>query len=175
LLFDGHLIRELVKKHRRPVLVVAHIRKADRSTKRLIPVIDDFHGSSDVVKMATKAVLLAPASDRVNSASHLWKTYLSAGKCRVEGSRARYAACVVFDARRRVYEDDYLLGTVSPGGDKFTEVETSKWPLWARFAPPASALPDMPPPVDADDGAPFIPPPEVEPQRDTRLPDDDRE
>ncbi len=125
-------MRELVKRHHRPILLVAHIRKAERNGKRLIPVLDDFHGSSDVVKMATKAILLAPASDRTNSATHLWKTYISAGKCRVDGSRARYAACVVFDARRRTYDEDFLLGRVSPAGDKFTEVDASRTPGWAH-------------------------------------------
>lgn len=125
-------LRELVKRRRRPILLVAHIRKAERAGKRLIPVLDDFHGSSDVVKMATKAILIAPATDRPNTATHLWKTYLSAGKCRVEGSRARYAACTTFDARRRTYDDSFTIGRVSPSGDAFTELLQPDWPVWAR-------------------------------------------
>ena len=147
-------IRALALATGKPILVVAHIRKADRASKRLIPVLDDFHGSSDVMKMATKAILLAPASDRQNTAPHLWKTYLSAGKCRIEGSRARYAACVVFDARRRTYEDDFILGTVTPGGDKFREVETSKIPPWARVRQveiPPEILEEIPPPQPPPD------------------------
>ena len=137
-------IRRLARESGIPILVVAHIRKADRGAKRtrLVPVLDDFHGSSDVVKAATKAVLLAPATDRTNSAPHLWKTYLSAGKCRVEGSRARYAACVTYDARRRAYDDEFILGTVTPGGDKFVEVESGRWPAWARW----SLTPESEPP-----------------------------
>lgn len=131
-------IRQLSLETRKPILVVAHIRKADRGARkqRLIPVLDDFHGSSDVVKMATKAVLLAPAYDRANRAPHLWNTYLSAGKCRVEGSRARYAACVEFDARRRVYDDEFTLGVVSSGGDKFTQLDSGSWPAWAKWHAP---------------------------------------
>ncbi len=152
-------IRELVKRHHRPVLLVAHIRKADRATKRLIPVIDDFHGSSDVVKMATKAVLVAPASDRTNDAPHLWKTYISAGKCRVEGSRARYAACITFDARIREYGASFELGTVSPGGDKFSQIDRPRWPGWAR-----AGQVEMPQ-AATDDPSPD-PPPEREPGED---------
>lgn len=125
-------IRHLALETGLPIIVIAHLRKTERGARRLIPVLDDIHGSSDVVKMATKVVFVAPARDRENSAPHLWKTYLSAGKCRVEGSRARYAACVVFDARRRAYEEDFLLGTVGLGGDKFAEVDPARWPAWAR-------------------------------------------
>lgn len=147
-------IRGIARRTRKPILVVAHIRKADRGGKRLVPVLDDFHGSSDVMKMATKAIILAPASDRQNAAPHLWKTYLSAGKCRIEGSRARYAACVVFDARRRSYDDDFILGTVTPSGDKFLEVETSKIPPWARVRQveiPPEILEEIPPPQPPPD------------------------
>lgn len=173
-------IRALALTTGKPILVVAHIRKAERGGKRLIPILDDFHGSSDVMKMATKAIILAPASDRQNTQPHLWKTYLSAGKCRVEGGRARYAACVVFDARRRSYDEEFVLGTVSPSGDKFLEVETSRMPPWARRQQQAE-LPtgDAPPPGDDDAPAGFAgaehdpPLPDPPPQRpDPRFPDE---
>ncbi len=155
-------IRSLALSTGKPILVVAHIRKATggAGAKRLIPVLDDFHGSSDVVKMATKAIILAPAVDRQNTQSHLWKTYLSAGKCRVEGERARYAACVVFDARRRSYDDEFLLGTVSQGGDKFIEVEPNRIPPWARqrqqteMPPDATDEPTLPPDAPAPEPPP---------------------
>lgn len=159
-------IRSIALTTGKPVLVVAHVRKAERGGKRLIPILDDFHGASDVMKMATKAIILAPASDRQNAQPHLWKTYLSAGKCRIEGSRARYAACVVFDARRRSYEDAFILGTVSPGGDKFTEVEAGRLPGWARAAvrqhqlPDATGTDDAGPPAP-DDAPPPAPPPDL--------------
>lgn len=125
-------IRRLNQDTGIPIVVLAHLRKGDKARPRMIPTLDDFHGSSDVVKIATKVITLAPASDRPSKDPLMWNTYLANPKCRVEGARARYAACVAFDARTRTYADAFTLGTVNPSGDKFEEVPADKVPPWAR-------------------------------------------
>lgn len=54
-------IRDAALQMKRPVLCLAHIRKGERGSEQLVPSLDDFHGSSDVPKISTKAVMLAPA------------------------------------------------------------------------------------------------------------------
>lgn len=137
-------IRVLARRYQKPILLVAHIRKDNAGRKRLIPVLDDFHGSSDIPKMATKAVLIAPAIDRQDGTNHFQReTYISVGKCRQEGARARFAACVEFDFRSRSYSDRYQLGTVTSSGEKFIQItDTSQWPRWARADAPKPTKPD---------------------------------
>lgn len=133
--------KEAIKRIRRinqetniPIVVLAQLRKGNPMRPRLIPTGDDIHGSSDVLKMVTKAIAVAPASDRASNDPLLWNTYLSAPKCRIEGSRSRYAACATFDARTRTYSETFTLGTVSPSGDKFTDVSEFDAPHWAKTA-----------------------------------------
>lgn len=116
----------------KPVVVVAHLRKSDRRSERIVPDEEDFHGTSDVPKMATKAVLLAPAFDLDSGDPCLWPTYINPAKCRPDGSRSRYVGRVMFDARSGKYLDDFELGKMSLGGDKFEIADASKLPAWAK-------------------------------------------
>lgn len=54
-------LRDVALQIGRPVLCVAHVRKGERGSDQLVPTIEDFHGTSDVPKIATKAIMLAPA------------------------------------------------------------------------------------------------------------------
>jgi hypothetical protein len=124
---------------RKPVILVAHIRKADRKQKQLVPDLDDFHGSSDAVKIATKAVMLAPAFDQPQPVGidgqqqrHLAPTYIDPGKCRADGSRTRFCALVDFNFRTGRYESDYTLGRLESGREKFIFCKDEEKPEWAK-------------------------------------------
>ena len=118
-----------------PVLLIAHLRKKDRGVRTLVPDIDDFHGSSDITKIATKVILLAPATDQpAESPSHLWATYVHCPKDRMDGSTKNYVARVPFDVRLGTYLDAYELGRQSPGGDEFVTLHRGELPHWARGA-----------------------------------------
>lgn len=125
-------IRDTALSLGKPVIVIAHIRKSDRHSGRIVPDEEDFHGTSDVPKMATKAIMIAPASDCPNDNHWLWPTYFAIPKCRPDGSRARYVGRVDFDARSGKYLDDFDLGMLSLMGDKFELVDNSKIPHWAK-------------------------------------------
>lgn len=134
-------VRDIVKRIRdvslnlgKPVIVVAHLRKTDKRTQALIPDIDDFHGSSDITKIATKCILIAPAFNEQADQPHLWPTYIQAVKCRAEGSRAKYGAMVNFNARKSQYEPKYILGRFNSMATEFEEVKPDKLPHWAESA-----------------------------------------
>lgn len=140
-------VKEIVKRIRdislnlgKPVIVVAHLRKSDRRTATLVPDIDDFHGTSDITKIATKCILLSRASDQESQAPHLWPTYIYAPKCRQEGSRTRYGAVLNFNARGSEYEKEYVLGRFNSMATEFEEVDRAEVPHWAVNAvlPPPS-------------------------------------
>jgi replicative DNA helicase len=132
-------VKQIVKRLRdvalevgKPVLIVAHLRKTDSRSRRIIPDLDDFHGTSDIVKICTKAILLAPAFDQENEHPHLWQTYIHPAKCRAEGSRTRYVGMVPFNVHKGRYEESFELGRFEKGGEEFKELAASQFPAWAQ-------------------------------------------
>ncbi len=125
-------IRDVALDIGKPVVVVAHLRKSDRRSSRLIPEVEDFHGTSDVPKMATKAIIIAPAYDQESSDPCLWPTYLAPVKCRFDSSRARYVGLSTYDVRTGRYDESFTLGRLTPSGDRFESVPHNQQPEWAR-------------------------------------------
>jgi len=132
-------IKAIVKKLRdvaldvgKPVVVVAHLRKTDRRSKYIVPDLDDFHGTSDLVKLVTKAVIIAPAHDQETGHGHLWNTYIHPAKCRSEGSRTRYIGLVPFNVRTGRYESAFELGRGINNGEEFELLKDEKTPSWAK-------------------------------------------
>jgi hypothetical protein len=114
--------------------VIAHVRKGDRKSRQLVPGIEDFHGSSDISKIATKAIMLAPAHDKEDDEDRLpymWPTYFHIGKCRTDGSRTRFLGLVAFNARRNAYELGYSMHKMLLSGDESELIPDNKRPHWA--------------------------------------------
>lgn len=126
------LIRDAVLRANKPVIVVAHVRKSDRRNEALIPTQEDFHGSSDVPKIATKAVMLAPARDQPRPRSYLWPTYMQVVKCRLDSTLTHYAALLNFNLRENRYESHYELGKLGEGGAVFNRLSEDERPGWAK-------------------------------------------
>lgn len=126
-------IRDCALDIGKPVIVVAHVRKADRKQKALVPELDDFHGTSDVPKIATKAIMIAHAYDRPTGKTHLWNTYFTTPKCRTDGSRTRFSALITYNASKHEYVEEFVLGRLSVAGDEWHPVEPHETPHWARW------------------------------------------
>lgn len=131
-------VKRIVKKIRDvslatgiPCLVVAHLRKSDRSRPRLVPTVDDFHGSSDISKIATKAILLSSARDQPHERKSMANTYMSVAKDRMVGAQ-HIVGLVAFDLRTSTYEHTYSLGRLSFQGDAFEPIPMNEYPNWAR-------------------------------------------
>lgn len=125
-------IRDLALLTGKPVILIAHLRKSDRRQKQLVPGVDEFHGSSDITKIATKVITLAPCLDS-QSQANCWPTYMRVAKCRVDGSRTRYTGLVGFNTDTMSYERPYFLGRLSAAEDEFTPISSfSDMPLWAK-------------------------------------------
>jgi hypothetical protein len=116
----------------KPVICVAHLRKKNNMFKkaRLVPTLDDFHGSSELTKIATKALFLAPARD-VQVEPGFAATYMHVAKDRNSG-RCPYVACVKFDYSSWEYAPKYKLGDLSVDGTEFEVIDEEAIPHWAR-------------------------------------------
>lgn len=127
-------IRDLQDGIGRPVVLIAQLRKeaTQKASRTLLPELDDFQGSSDLGKIATKAVLLAPALEHTPTAAYRAPTFIGAQKCRVDGSRTRYAAVAEFNFRTSRYEDDFTPGRMTKGGTAFEPLAREQWPQWLK-------------------------------------------
>lgn len=126
-------LRDLALMTGKPILLIAHIRKVDRRQRGLVPDIEDFHGSSDVVKIATKVVTMAPAEglEVPNATDPVWYTYMRASKNRVDGSRVRYLGLTAYNPRQEGYDSKYYLA--KHAFDKFDGIsDPESRPYWAK-------------------------------------------
>ena len=117
-----------------PVIVVAHLRKKDRVRRQLVPDLDDFHGASDITKIATAAILLSRARDQPSELPWIANTYMQVAKSRM-GGQCPYVAMLGYDLRRNNYEAGYMLGRLNLAGDAVEMLSRSDYPRWATAQP----------------------------------------
>ncbi len=136
------LVRDIVLHYSVPVILIAHLRKKQggRNQHTLMPVIDDFHGTSDVPKIATTCIMMAPAFDHASAHPWQYPTYIGAVKARLDGSRTRYAGLVNFDARTSRYEHSYRLAKMGEllNSGSFEDLMGNQIPRWASPIEPAA-------------------------------------
>ncbi len=115
-----------------PVVMAAHVRKKSFGDAALVPSIEDFHGSSDTYKVATKAIMMAPCYDPSGDAKHL-KTYIHAVKHRHDGTVNRYVGLTTFDLSSNSYLESYKVGTLALQGQRFDSITVpADVPVWAK-------------------------------------------
>lgn len=126
-------IRRCALVLRKPVIVIAHLRKDDRNSKLFLPSIEDFHGHSDIVKIATNVLLLAPGEDLSHDGIR-YPTYFYIAKSRRAAEVKPYVGLLGYDIKSNSYNDKYFL-------QKFSKFEAPKEitdrkliPSWAKHA-----------------------------------------
>lgn len=126
-----------------PVILVSHIRKADQRLVTFVPEQEDFHGSSDIVKIATKAITIGSGAyktvllpDHQEYSPDGYVSFIKVVKHRRNGSVTHKIAVTVFDNKVNEYQHGYYLGL--PAYDKENKrtvflIEESKFrPRWAE-------------------------------------------
>lgn len=117
--------RDLCRANNKPIVLVAHLRKKDKQNGELAPGIDEFHGSSDLAKIATKAITIASGGPAEEGG---YITYIRTPKNRHGTSSSRYLGRIIFNERRGGYEKEYKVGWAN--AQKFGEIEPNKLPGW---------------------------------------------
>lgn len=133
-------LRQFVLARSIPVILVAHIRKQNEFFQKLVPNGDDIHGSSDTLKICTKAIMLSSGwntrfvDEDGDEVSYPKTTLIRAVKSRRDGSLPNYIGALRFAPQHGGYESGYLVGR--PYKDKnglaFQLVEDL--PKWAKSA-----------------------------------------
>lgn len=125
------MIRDVVLGIGKPMILVVHLRKRDIRARQIVPSLDDVHGSSDIAKIATRAIMLSPARSQPSRDPSVAHTFVTIPKDRVSGATGHVALCR-FDRRFRVYRPEYTLGWASGLGDVFEPIDMTDRPRWAK-------------------------------------------
>jgi replicative DNA helicase len=124
-------IRDVTIAIGKPVILVAHLRKKNENLKKIVPDKDDFHGSSNIMKICTQAITIAPARKVKPGKYYHAPTYVRVVKDRRAGAPP-FVALQNFDIRTRSYDDDYVIGRLKNNGTDWEPVKEGDQPPWAR-------------------------------------------
>lgn len=121
-----------------PILLVAHLRKRDTRSRQLVATLDDFHGSSNITKIATQVIAIERAHGI--DTDRWWKspTFMSVIKDRRSGAPREVALCD-FDVRVKGYASKYTLGRISNG--EWMQIGMNERPTWAKCHEPRQEMP----------------------------------
>lgn len=123
-------IRQLAIDEQRPIILVAHLRKRDRGNPELVPGLDEFHGSSDLAKIATRVVTIAQGNPTEKGN---YETFFRVPKNRLNGGSKFYIARMLFNPQKGNYENEYRLGPSSLTRDAgFQDIPSGNAPQWAK-------------------------------------------
>jgi archaellum biogenesis ATPase FlaH len=124
-------VRTLALEEMKPIILVAHLRKRDKHNEELVPGLDEFHGSSDLYKIATKVVTFSPGKPTPEGN---YETFFRIPKNRLDGGVSRFIGREFFNPRKGSYEKGkYQLGWAGQTRKAgFGEIEPSARPSWLR-------------------------------------------
>jgi len=124
-------IRSIALLTKTPIILVAHLRKSMSTKKKIIPDVEDFHGSSDLFKICTQAIILSPRLEAEREEAHLFPTYMRVVKNRKDGSSSRYVGLVDFNIETNEYNNEYIVGELNFAETEWIPTEIHKRPWWA--------------------------------------------
>ena len=115
-----------------PVVLISHLRK--KSKDRGLPDQEDFYGSSNIPKIASTAITLAPDFTNENLSGGIFPTWIRIVKSRI-GIRPNYAMLVNFVQNTKNYEDKYKIHKLTSEGYALERsLRKGEMPLWAVSA-----------------------------------------
>jgi len=133
-------IKQLQDKYRLPIVLISHLRKKEKG--RVFPDKDSFHGSSNIVKQATTAIIIAhatPTTEQDNKdyeeqiKNNIYATGVRIAKSRT-GFSDKLLGVIDYDLNKKAYEKEYLLSIC--GNQFITPMDKLNYPRWAINAKP---------------------------------------
>lgn len=120
-------LKEISDVFKVPVILISHLRK--KAKDRGLPGQEDFYGSSNVVKIATTAIILSADNSKEDFSDNIYPTYLRIVKSRI-GLRPNYAMRINFDLTKRRYQRQYDVFLVKDGLICGESLAPGKRPHW---------------------------------------------
>jgi hypothetical protein len=123
--------RSLALEQGVPIILVSHMRKSDRHSLTLAPGLEEFHGSSDLYKIATKAITIGPGAI---TADGKIETYFRIVKNRFEGSVTRYLGKCYYNSKEGNYDSSYEIGDAYQNRETgFSQLNQHLYPRWGTY------------------------------------------
>lgn len=129
--------RTLTLEQGKPMILVSHLRKRDRFADELCPGLEEFHGSSDLYKIATKAITIGPGGP---SGQGEFDTYFRVVKNRFDGGVTRFIGRSTYLQKEGRYAKGYEIGAANQKRDSgFTAIDRHLQPEWCINSSRASS------------------------------------
>ncbi len=110
-----------------PILCISHLNKS--AGKTIVPAMGDFHGSSNISKIATTCIMLAPNYNGCEEYTKSLGTYMRIVKSRTAGPEQKFIGVSYYNPETGLYEDKYALGGLNFQESKW--IPTEHMPAWA--------------------------------------------
>lgn len=114
-----------------PVVLIAQLRKHDKKSRAIVPDVADFHGSSDLTKICTRSVIIAPGKQFTKDGKITHETFFRVCKDRLGSNADRYIGVSHFDIQTKAYSKKYYLAKLT-NFDTDIEYLHGDFPLWAN-------------------------------------------
>jgi hypothetical protein len=124
-------IKDLVQITGKPVVLAGHLRKSQRNERRIIPDLEDFHGSSDLPKIITKGIILAQdqyPTKQMNFSATLMRVV----KSRLFGSATKYVGLCYFDTNTNEYINKFGIVRLTTDETDYEVIDEKEWPEWLK-------------------------------------------
>lgn len=124
-------VRSLCIEEKKPIVLVAHLRKRDKNNEELVAGLDEFHGSSDLTKIATKVITFSGGPPDKDGR---YETYFRIPKSRIDGVVSRFSGKELFDPKTGGYVSGvYDIGWAAQQRKSgFQCIEDKFYPDWGR-------------------------------------------
>lgn len=124
-------VKNVTEGYKTPVILISHLRKPSDPTA--LPCKHDYHGSSNIPKIASTGIVLASApAEELDYKSNLYPTFIRIAKSRV-GISEFMVFQAVFDLNKRKYANEYKI-FISNKANRVskTPLEEEDKPVWAK-------------------------------------------
>jgi len=123
-------VKKITAMYNIPIVLISHLRK--KTKERGLPDQEDFYGSSNIPKISSLAITIAPDKENYDLANGVYPTYFRIVKSRT-GIPSNFAIRCNFHASNREYEDKYSLHKVNNLGLVNPEpMNYGECPEWAK-------------------------------------------
>lgn len=126
-------VKNITQHHKIPVVLISHLRKKEKD--RGLPSQEDFFGTSNIAKICSQAVVIAPYFSADDYNTEKFPTFFRFVKSRT-GLRSSYAVLCDFNLKKGKYNEEYLVYKLVKDTPSKEPIETYKLPKWAKVTKP---------------------------------------
>ncbi len=124
-------VKNIAEFHKIPVLLISHLRKKEKN--RGLPNQEDLFGTSNIAKICSQCIVLAPSYANTDYYNDIYPTYFRFVKSRT-GLKSSYAILSDFHLKTGGYDDKYKMFHVIENQPK-DEFKPHQLPKWAYKSP----------------------------------------